>query len=110
MQQTTLNGLRELRDCVNEWFQRIQENASVINRGIDNILEYLKKELQVESIEKAKSILKDSAAFKQFCTLRKTNIINRANLNMEFLSLKNTLGSARDQVFYVKQFITFFCK
>ena len=64
IQQTTLTGLRDLRDCVNEWLKHIEENASVINRGIDNILEYLKKELQVESMEKAKSILKDSAAFK----------------------------------------------
>ena len=91
MQQTTLNELRDLRDCVNKWLKYIEENASVINRGIDNILEYLKKELQVESMKKAKSILKDSAAFKQFCTFRKTNIINRAKLNMEFVKYNKDL-------------------
>ena len=42
-------------------------------------------------MEKAKSILKGSAAFKQFCTLCKTNIINRANLNMEFVKYNKDL-------------------
>ena len=51
----------------------------------------MKKELQVDSMKKAKSILKDSAAFKQFCTLLKTNIINKANLNMEFVKYNKDL-------------------
>ena len=91
MQQTTLNGLRGLRECVNEWLKHIEENASVINRGIDNILDYLKRELQIVSVEKAKSILKDAAAFKQFCTLHKTNIINRANMHLEFVKYSKDL-------------------
>ena len=45
MQQATLSELREVRECVDTKLKRLEECAGFINRGIDNIIEFLKVEL-----------------------------------------------------------------
>ena len=92
MQQATLNGLREVCECVDTRLKRLEESAGFINRGIDNVIQFLKVELQRrETTEKAKNILKDTAAFKQYCALRKNEINNTAKLHMEFGNMNEEL-------------------
>ena len=92
MQQATLSGLREVRECVDTRLKCLEACAGFINRGIDNIIEFLKVELQRrETTEKAKNILKDTATFKQYCALRKNEINNRAKLHMEFGNMSEEL-------------------
>ena len=73
------------------WLKRLEENAAFINRGMDNIFDFLKDELKRESTQKAKNILKDTAAFKQYYALRKNKINNRAKLHMEFGNMSKEL-------------------
>ena len=91
MQQTTLSGLREVRECVDALLKRLEESAGFINQGMDKIFDFLKDELKRESTEKAKNILKDTAAFKQYYALRKNEINNRAKLHMEFGNMSEQL-------------------
>ena len=57
-----------------------------------NVIEFLKVELQRrETTEKAINILKDTAAFKQYCALRKNEVNNRAKLHMEFGNMNEEL-------------------
>ena len=91
MQQATLSGLREVRECVDAWLICLEESAGFINRGNDNVIDFLKVELKRETIDKAKTILKDTAAFKQYCALHKNGINNKAKLNIEFGNMNKEL-------------------
>ena len=64
MQQATLSGLREVCECVDAWLKRLEESAGFINRGIDNVIDFLTVELMRETIDKAKNIFQYTLCLK----------------------------------------------
>lgn len=90
MHPSTYYGLRSLIKCIDLRMRYLEEQAPLLNRVVDKIIEYLKQEMSKVIDAEVKNSLIDYTAFKKYLSPKKKEMYSVVMKSQNFFNLSQT--------------------
>lgn len=91
MQVVTYYGLRDLTRCVDLRMVQLEEHAVLVNRVVDQIIEFLKEEVGKKIDAEIKNRLINYSSFKQYFSSKRKEMYNRIFKSLNFFNLSQNI-------------------